>query len=464
MTMKVLLFPWLGHSHISCFLELGKKLYNRNVNIHLCSTPVNLKPLRNHSSDPDSLTLFVDQLIELHLPSLPELPPHLHTSTDLPLHLLPTLKHALDMSSPQFSKILKTLKPDLLIYDMLQPWAPVEAWDPFCGLHHHQSENNRKDRDRIMGFINNSSNIILVKSFKEIEAKNINSLSVMTHKRIVPVGPLMSSSSYRPCAHKNVVEWLNTKAGRSTVFVSFGSDSPASGLDLEEIAFGLEKSNVNFVWISRCPNFVESFPLGFRKRTKYRGLLVEGWVPPATILRHKSIGGFVSNCAWSSVVEAMKLGVPIIAMPVQLDHPINARLAVKAGVGVEVVRDENGLLSRENVAAVVQHVVVSSSTLVRERAKKLSVDLRVRGEEDIDVVVEELLHLCKASRRRLSSCHGGGGGGHKWKRNAAFAIPTDSLEYSLYAEEEGGGEEADDSIDERAERFILYNKFNFMKV
>ncbi|KAK9059337.1 hypothetical protein SSX86_021957 [Deinandra increscens subsp. villosa] len=392
----VLMFPWLGHGHISPFLELAKKLSNTNLfDIHLCSTPANLDSVKKSLENECGLPSI--RLVELHLPTLPELPPQLHTTNGLPLHLMPTLKQAFDMASPSFSEILKTLKPDLLVYDIIQPWAPVAA--AALGIpavvfittsvaaanntfHVEMLPDNRKDIERVIECYTNSSSIILVKSFKEIEGKYADCLSVLTGKRVVP--------------------WLDSKATGSTVFVSFGSEYFLSSDDLEEIAYGLEMSNMNFIWVLRFPKgqkeikVSEALPLGFLERVKDRGLLVEGWAPQTRILGHKNIGGFVSHCGWSSVMEAMKFGVPIIAMPMQFDQPINSRLVVEVGVGVEVVRDGNGRLRRENVAEVVQHVVVSKlGEVVREKTKEMSAALRVKGEEEIDVVVKELLQLCK---------------------------------------------------------------------
>ncbi|KAF5815957.1 putative UDP-glucuronosyl/UDP-glucosyltransferase, UDP-glycosyltransferase family [Helianthus annuus] len=439
----VLMFPWLGHGHISPFLELAKKLNNTNLfNIYLCSTPANLDSVKKTLTNECGLSLV--QLIELHLPTLPELPPHLHTTNGLPIHLMPTLKQAFDMASPGFSQILKTLMPDLLIYDILQPWAPQAA--AALGIpavvfittsvaaanntyHVECTEDNRKDIERVLECYHNSSSIILVKSFKEIEGKYADYFSILSGKRVVPVGPLVVVPPV-DMKQNSVIEWLDKKTARSTVFVSFGSEYFLSSADLEEIAYGLEMSNMNFIWVLRFPKgqkeikVWDALPLGFLERVKNRGLLVEGWAPQTRILGHKNIGGFVSHCGWSSVMEAMKFGVPIIAMPMQFDQPVNARLVVEVGVGVEAMRDGNGRLMRENVAAVVQNVMVSKlGEAVREKTKKMSVALRVKGEEEIDAAVEELRQLCKT-----------GSGG------------------DLHEEEEQEGEE--DSIDERAERFI----------
>ncbi|KAE8038761.1 hypothetical protein FH972_011237 [Carpinus fangiana] len=119
-SISVLMLPWIAHGHISPFLELAKKLTRRNFHIFFCSTPINLQKL------PQKYSLSI-QFVELHLPSLPELPPHYHTTNGLPPHLAPTLKKAFDMGSQNFSAILKSLSPDLLVYDFIQQWAPSLA-------------------------------------------------------------------------------------------------------------------------------------------------------------------------------------------------------------------------------------------------------------------------------------------------------------------------------------------------
>ncbi|KAI7727551.1 hypothetical protein M8C21_003855 [Ambrosia artemisiifolia] len=441
--LTILMFPWLGHGHISPFLELAKKLSNTNMfTIFLCSTPANLDFVKKTLKTEGGLCLSSVQLIELHLPTLPDLPSHLHTTNGLPIHLMPTLKQAFDMASQGFSKILKTLMPDLLIYDILQPWAPLAALAlgipsvvfittsvaaAINTYHVECTEENCKDLGRVIACYNNSSSVILVKSFEEIEGKYFDYFSVLSSKKVVPVGPLVVDQCM-DTTQNSVIEWLDRKAVRSTVFVSFGSEYFLSSDDLEEIAYGLEMSEVNFIWVLRFAkgqkeiNVLEALPLGFVERVKNRGLIVEEWAPQTRILAHKNIGGFVSHCGWSSVMEAMMFGVPIIAMPMQFDQPVNARLVVEVGVGVEVSRDGNGRFKRENVAAFVQNVLVNKlGESVREKTKNMSVVLSVKGDKEIDVVVQELLRLCK---RGGDDCQG---------------------------EEE---KEEEDSIDKRAERFI----------
>ncbi|KAK4411226.1 Beta-D-glucosyl crocetin beta-1,6-glucosyltransferase [Sesamum angolense] len=71
-TIHVLMFPWLAHGHISPYLELAKRLTKRDFIIHLCSTPANLSSIKHKIGEKFALSI---RLVELHLPSLPNLPP-----------------------------------------------------------------------------------------------------------------------------------------------------------------------------------------------------------------------------------------------------------------------------------------------------------------------------------------------------------------------------------------------------
>ncbi|CAN0858797.1 UDP-glucosyltransferase 29, partial [Linum grandiflorum] len=70
------------------------------------------------------------------------------------------------------------------------------------------------------------------------------------------------------------------------------------------------------------------------------------------ILRHESVGGFVGHCGWSSVMEEMKYGVPIVGVSRQNDQSTNARLVEEAGVGLKV-----GKIERGELAKVIEEVV-----------------------------------------------------------------------------------------------------------
>ncbi|KAG8380606.1 hypothetical protein BUALT_Bualt06G0033200 [Buddleja alternifolia] len=351
------------------------------------------------------------------------------------------------MARPAFSTLLKTLKPDLVLYDFLQPWAPEEAAlqnipavvflstgaaassllmhhyfepqseYPFPAIDFRASEydifnrlvkptgNDSNDNVRVRDCVKRSSDIVLIKTFGELEGKYIDFLSNMTCKKFVPVGPLVHSLGHAENEQNDFVEWLDGKDPRSTVFASFGSEYFLSENEIEEIAYGLELSMVNFIWVVRFPvgekiKIEEKLPKGFLARVGERGIVVEGWAPQRRILSHSSVGGFLSHCGWSSVMEGISSGVPIIAVPMHLDQPLNARLVEEVGFGEEVVRTREGKLDREEVARVVKKVVVEKSgEKLRRRVEELSEKMREKGEGEMNGVVEGLMRLCMRRER-----------------------------------------------------------------
>ncbi|KAL3523628.1 hypothetical protein ACH5RR_016462 [Cinchona calisaya] len=452
--ITILMFPWLAHGHISPFLELAKKLTLRNFFIQFCSTPTNLTSIKQKIAavDNQSERFFSEsiQLVVLNLPNLPELHPHYHTTKILPPHLMPTLKKAFEMAKPEFSNILKELKPDLVIYDIIQPWVPETALVhnipavefvstgaamtsfmlhkiknpgadfPFQEIYLQDYEeaqiahlmefalDPRKDRDRPGECLERSVDIVLIKTCKEIEGKYFDYLSELLGKKIVPVGPIVEDIvvSEEEVDYKNsiIMEWLNKKKRSSTVFVSFGSELFLTKEEMEEIAMGLELSDVDFIWVVRFPagdqemRVEDALPEGFLERVgeKGKGMVVKGWAPQAKILVHENVGGFVSHCGWSSSIEAMKFGVPIMAVPMINDQPINARVLENIGIGVGVVKDEGGRIQREKLATAIKQVILEETGKdLRRKASLLSEKIRSKGEEEIDVVTEELVKICK---------------------------------------------------------------------
>ncbi|KAH9768893.1 glycosyltransferase [Citrus sinensis] len=413
------MFPWLAQGHAFPFLELAKKLAKRsNFHICFCSTPSILNSIKQ--SDKFSLSI---QLIELHLPSLPELPPQYHTTKGFPPHLMPTLEEAFDMASPSFFNILKNPSPDLLIYDLIQPWAPALASSLNIPAVYFLVSSAATSAFMFHGIKKNSS------------GKYIDYLSDLIKKKVVPVDPLVQDPVEEDDHEKGVMEiiqWLDKKERSSTVFVSFGirdltsvvvTDRDLTGVvvadrdlgasitsaekansdfqeEMEDIALGLELSGVNFIWVVRFPcgaksKVDEELPKSFLERTKERAMVIEGWAPQMKILGHPSIGGFGSHCGWSSVMESMKLGVPIIGMPMHLDQPLNARLVEDVGIGLEVRRNKCGRIQREEMARVIKEVVMEKDGgKMKRKTREMGEAIKEKGEEEIEWVADELIHLC----------------------------------------------------------------------
>ncbi|KAL3520963.1 hypothetical protein ACH5RR_019112 [Cinchona calisaya] len=442
---RVLMFPWLAHGHISPFLQLSKKLIKRNFQIYFCSTAINLSFIKKNISDHQSI-----ELVELHLPELPELPPHYHTTKYLPPHLMPTLMQSLQNAKSSFSNIIKTLSPDLLIYDSFQSWAAALAAQNnipsvhfatssaatmsfFCHQHISGSHNDigsfpfpeifQRDyeREKFQALVDSdkgvaedfafrsfqlSSDIVLIKGCGEIEEKYLDYLSFLCGRKMVTLGPLIQESNQGKNNDDliNIIKFLDGKDESSVIFVSFGSEYFLSREEMEEIGYGLELSNVNFIWVVRFPlgntmSHEEALPEGFLERVKERGMVVDAWAPQAKILEHSSTGGFLSHCGWSSVMESLYFGVPIIAMPMHIDQPTNARLLVEIGVGMEVLRGENGQIKREEVAKVIKMVVLEKTGEgIRGKVRELNKKLRLKGEELIDEALDEVWNLCSKNK------------------------------------------------------------------
>ncbi|KAL5974566.1 hypothetical protein ACLOJK_031236 [Asimina triloba] len=437
--LHVLMFPWLAHGHISPFLELAKRLSRRNFLVHLCSTPPNLASIEEQLDQ----KLFPSiHLLQLHLPPSPHLIPQCHSTNSLPPHLMPALKTAFDLAQPSFSSILATLNPDLLIYDFLQPWAPElashfnipavlffttsataisflrssEKGDEFPfpeirinerearGLSQMQKStaNGMSDMERVEQCMGRSSDLILIKTSRQIEAKYIDYFSHLVQKEMVPVGSLVQcSAAYDRSDH--FVEWLESKERSSVVFVSVGTEYFMCKEERDEVAHGLELSNVNFIWVVRFHEeekktaMDEALPFGFLERVGSRGMVVQGWAPQLRILGHPSVGGFLTHCGWSSMMEGMWSGVPLIAMPLHLDQPFNARLVGEMGVGKEVERGREGLFEREEVAKRIREVAVGEEgEELRRRAKEIGEKMRKKGDDqETDVTVQKLVGLCR---------------------------------------------------------------------
>ena len=162
------------------------------------------------------------------------------------------------------------------------------------------------------------------------------------------------------------VRWLDAQLPGSIVYVALGSEVPL-GLELvRELALGLELAGARFLWALRNPGGVpdaDLLPPGFQERTHGRGLVATGWVPQLSVLAHGAVGGFLTHCGTSSVVEGLLFGRPLIMLPILWDQGPIASLMEGKNVGLQVPRDENnGSFDRHGVASAVRAVMLEEET------------------------------------------------------------------------------------------------------
>jgi len=163
--------------------------------------------------------------------------------------------------------------------------------------------------------------------------------------------------------NEECMKWLDDKPKQSVVYVSFGSMAVLKEEQIKEIAYGLRDSESYFVWSVRASE-ENKLPKDFGKRSE-KGLVV-GWCSQVKVLGHEAIGCFVTHCGWNSTLEALSLGVPMVAMPCWSEQYTNAKLIAdvwKMGIRGEV--DEKKIVRGE----VLKHCIME--VMKSERGKEM---------------------------------------------------------------------------------------------
>jgi UDP:flavonoid glycosyltransferase YjiC (YdhE family) len=144
-------------------------------------------------------------------------------------------------------------------------------------------------------------------------------------------------------------------------YISFGSMMTPPPHELAALAEALEATGFPFLWSFRG-HAKENLPKGFLEWTSKNGKLVP-WAPQMLVLRHRSVGVFVTHCGWNSVLETIVAGVPMICRPIIGDQKLNAKIVVvEWGMGVEI---EGEVFTKD---AVVKALVL---TLSSEQGKRM---------------------------------------------------------------------------------------------
>ncbi|CAK9157850.1 unnamed protein product [Ilex paraguariensis] len=100
------------------------------------------------------------------------------------------------------------------------------------------------------------------------------------------------------------------------------------------------------------------------------------------VLAHYAVGCFMTHCGWNSTLEALSLGVPLLAMPQWTDQPTKAKFIVDVWqVGIRLKVDEKGTVIREEIENFINEVMEG------ERGKELKrnvVKLKELAKEAVD--------------------------------------------------------------------------------
>lgn len=469
--LHVVMFPWLAIGHLIPFLELSKCLARKGHRVSLVSTPRNIQRL---PKVPPNLSPLLN-LVALPLPYVDGLPENAEASTDVPIKKTQHLKKAFDRLESPLTAFLENSIPDWIIYDYASHWLPeiaarlgfpcayfclftaatqVFTGPPPASLNHEDARSTPEDFTVVPSWVPFPSDIVyrpheLLQyfegavenvsgvsdvhrfgiSFQECEVMALRSrvefepewfslLDEISGKPVISVGmlpPILEDSEKNEAEEVKWVEisgWLEKQRRESVVYVALGSEATLSREQVNELALGLELSELPFLWVLRKPPGSpevgwEMLPEGFEERTGSLGVVYTEWVPQVGILAHPSVGGFLTHCGWNSVIEGLGFGRALILLPILNDQGLNARLLEGKKLGLEIPRNErDGSFTRDSVAETVRLVMVDEEgEPLRSKAKEVKVIFGDRDENDR--LVDGFVRYLKEHRRQ----RGGGGSG-----------------------------------------------------
>ncbi|KAL3613851.1 hypothetical protein CASFOL_041925 [Castilleja foliolosa] len=200
--------------------------------------------------------------------------------------------------------------------------------------------------------------------------------SMYLDKRL-PDDKVYGLNVYKPVT-RACMDWLNEQEPDSVVYVSFGSMAQLDEKQMEELAWGLKSSDKPFLWVVRSTE-QSKLPKGFEQDIK--GLIVS-WCPQLDVLSHVAVCCFVTHCGWNSTLEALSLGVPMVAVPQWTDQGTNSKFVMDVWkMGVRAQFDDNGLVHREMIASCIREVVEGDR---REEIKKNAIKWKALAREAMD--------------------------------------------------------------------------------
>ncbi|KAF8093322.1 hypothetical protein N665_0384s0009 [Sinapis alba] len=261
----------------------------------------------------------------------------------------------------------------------------------------------------LMEFLKEESNVkVLVNTFDSLEPE---ALTAIPDIEMVAVGPLLPPDMFTRSEpvkdQSSYTLWPDSKTESSVIYVSFGTMVELSKRQIEELARALIEWKMPFLWVitdkSNREAKIEGEEeteiekiAGFRHELEEIGMIVS-WCSQVEVLRHKAVGCFVIHCGWSSTLESLVLGVPVVAFPMWSDQPTNAKLLEDMWrTGVRVRENEEGLVERGEIRRCLKAVMEEKSVELRENAykwKRLAVEAgRERGSSDknMEAFVENL--------------------------------------------------------------------------
>ncbi|CAI0544464.1 unnamed protein product [Linum tenue] len=120
------------------------------------------------------------------------------------------------------------------------------------------------------------------------------------------------------------------------------------------------RTNHPFIWVIRDTELAK-LPHTFVHDLGDSALVVN-WAPQVEILASGKVGCFFTHCGWNSTIEALSLGIPMVAFPQWTDQPPNAKLVEDVWrAGVRVTVEEDGMARGEELERCLREVMEGES-------------------------------------------------------------------------------------------------------
>ncbi|KAL4015081.1 hypothetical protein IC575_027309 [Cucumis melo] len=192
--------------------------------------------------------------------------------------------------------------------------------------------------------------VVLVNTFDALESQALE--LAIDGLKILGIGPLIPnfvSFDGSNIYHDDCIEWLNSKPNSSVVYVSFGSICVLSNTQKDEILYALLESGFTFLWVMISGDQKEGKDECCDLLLQGQGKIVS-WCRQIEVLKHPSLGCFMSHCGWNSTLESLSFGLPMVAFPQQVDQLTNAKLVEDVWkVGVRVKANLEGIIEKEEI-------------------------------------------------------------------------------------------------------------------
>ncbi|XP_078169033.1 UDP-glycosyltransferase 90A1-like [Carex rostrata] len=259
--------------------------------------------------------------------------------------------------------------------DLEPPFDDPEPKGPHWDFIVEQGEAIKNSR----GFVMNS--------FYELEQPYFDYMDKMgsNNYRVGPLCLPQLGTDKKNQSQSPLLDWLDSRLSmnRPVLYVAFGTQIKLSPNQTKELATGLERSGLDFIWVMRGEK--SNWHDGFAERVGVRCRLVNEWVDQTEILAHKAVYGFMSHCGWNSVMETLCAGVPVLAWPMIADQRLNAKFVVeelKMGLRIRASDGtKDGLVEAEEIERLTRELLVGEEG---KAAKKKAEELAMAARQAMD--------------------------------------------------------------------------------